>query len=76
MYNACNSAATAWSKIDSVQESLTGGRISSSVADYVADPDDFLPDPDSDLNKFSDKFLLDMFLPKICSKKYIYEPKI
>jgi hypothetical protein len=38
----------------------------------VADMDDFWPDPDPNLNKFSVNFLLEIFL---CSKKYIPEPK-
>jgi hypothetical protein len=33
------------------------------------------PDPDPDLNKFSEKFLLEMFLAEICSKKFIHDPK-
>jgi hypothetical protein len=43
----------------------------------VADPDEFLldPDPDPDLNKFLAKLVLDIFFTKICSKRYIHEPK-
>jgi hypothetical protein len=33
------------------------------------------PDPDPDLNKFSNNFLLQIFLAEICSKKCIHEPK-
>jgi hypothetical protein len=48
--------------------------------DLVPDPDpdpDLVPDPDpdSDPNKFSANFFLKIFLMKICSKKYLYEPK-
>jgi hypothetical protein len=39
----------------------------------VADPDDFLPDPDP-TNKISRQFSSGNFLAEICSK-YIHEPK-
>jgi hypothetical protein len=42
----------------------------------VADTAHFLPNPDPDPNKFSAKFLLEICLAKICSKKYIHEPGI
>jgi hypothetical protein len=53
------------------------------VSASVAGPDEFLPDPDyrkrpdpdPDPNKFSANFFLKIFLMKICSKKYLYEPK-
>jgi hypothetical protein len=33
------------------------------------------PDPDPDLNKFSLNLFLEIFLVKICSKKYLHGPK-
>jgi hypothetical protein len=46
--------------------------------DSVADPGDFWPDPDpvpdSVINKFLGKFLLEIFLAEICPKKNFHEP--
>jgi hypothetical protein len=48
-------------------------RTKKTLAISVADPDDFRPDPVPDQNIFSDKFLLEIFLSEICSKKYTHE---
>jgi hypothetical protein len=46
------------------------------IHSIVTDPDDIWPDPDPfDLQKFSAKLLLKIFLAEIFSKKYIHEPK-
>jgi hypothetical protein len=34
------------------------------------------PDPEPDLNKFAENFLVEIFLMKLCSKKYILGPKV
>jgi hypothetical protein len=55
------------------------------VGGSVADPDDFLPDPDPTFENirkqiltvihFQPSFFLIIFLAELCSKKYIHEPK-
>jgi hypothetical protein len=40
----------------------------------VAAPDNFGPNPVPDLNRFSAKFLLELFLAEICFEKYMHEP--
>jgi hypothetical protein len=45
-----------------------------SVSDFWKRPNPVL-DPDPDLNKFSNNFLHEIFMAKICSKKYFHEPK-
>jgi hypothetical protein len=64
---------------------LTGSRSGSDFRkrpDPVSDPDPVpdpvpLPDPDPDLDPkiFLTNFFLKIFLMKICSKKYLHEPK-
>jgi hypothetical protein len=41
----------------------------------VADPDDFLPDPDPDLHKFSANFFWEIFSVEICSKSTFMNQK-
>jgi hypothetical protein len=46
--------------------------LTGSGSDFRKRPD---PVPDPDPNKFSANFFLNIFLMKICSQKYLHEPK-